>query len=180
MVSYHGTDKKCAEQIQKNGFRVRKNKNHWLGNGVYFFLDQSLAVWWCKSPTSKFGEKIDIPVIIEVDILSNEDNTIDTRLLEHYNWLGEKFEEFKGRFFNSGRVMSKELKEPQVRCAFFDWLHAEFECADVIIGGFQKKNPAYIQNSVPYEFHIPYVEYQVCVFENELIHVSDVFELERE
>ncbi len=179
MLAYHGTNKQCADQITQNGFQCKENDEHWLGNGIYFYLDWNLAEWWAKTPKKDYGTSPRDPVVIQADIDAHDGNTIDTHNLDDFNWLGKQFEEFKKIYFGTGTVMSKKYKEPQVRCAFFDWLHSEFECADVVIVGFQKNNATYISASVPYEFHMPYIEYQVCVFSTDLIKISDVIELRK-
>ncbi|MFR2561553.1 MAG: hypothetical protein ACLS8R_01670 [Anaeromassilibacillus sp.] len=45
-LAYHGTDRERAEKILAGAFRVKANDEHWLGTGVYFYLDASLARWW--------------------------------------------------------------------------------------------------------------------------------------
>lgn len=48
-VGYHGTTTRCQHDIEKYGFdpdRTHHRDDHWLGNGVYFFL---------KISTKRFG-----------------------------------------------------------------------------------------------------------------------------
>ena len=37
IVGYHGTNRKNLSSIKNNNFKLKKDRNHWLGNGVYFF-----------------------------------------------------------------------------------------------------------------------------------------------
>ena len=56
--AYHATDQKCLDGILKEGFICKPNKEHWLGNGVYFFIEYELALWWSSTKHKKYGEKI--------------------------------------------------------------------------------------------------------------------------
>jgi len=39
MKGYHGTDNSNVNSIKNNNFKKREDNNHWLGNGLYFFID---------------------------------------------------------------------------------------------------------------------------------------------
>ncbi|MBR3809179.1 MAG: hypothetical protein IKK46_02615, partial [Clostridia bacterium] len=56
----HGTDASVVNDILKNGFIYKPNDEHWLGDGIYFFLDENLAEWWTTNPTKKSGMHIQI------------------------------------------------------------------------------------------------------------------------
>lgn len=47
---FHGTtDKNFIEIKNSRQFKINRRNNHWLGNGVYFFLnDQRKAEWWSE------------------------------------------------------------------------------------------------------------------------------------
>ena len=50
---YHGTEFEIAQKICKEEFICKKNLEHWLGNGIYFYLDKPLAKWWTTNPSKK-------------------------------------------------------------------------------------------------------------------------------
>ena len=49
----------------RGGFRCKPNKEHWLGEGIYFYTDKSLAEWWTTNPTKNHGIEITVSAIIE-------------------------------------------------------------------------------------------------------------------
>ena len=34
IIAYHGTDQSVVNDIMRNGFRCKPNKEHWLGEGI--------------------------------------------------------------------------------------------------------------------------------------------------
>ncbi len=179
MMAYHGTNLKKAEKIQETGFKCKKNAAHWLGNGIYFYLDEELAAWWAKTPKREYGSSVVHPVVIEADIAADDGNTIDTRILEHYNQLGRWFEKFYEQIESLGESVTKEMHSDQLRCVFFDWLHANTS-VDVVVAAFPKKDAGYMTKSPKQSFYLPYCECQMCVFENDLIEIMRTIHLERE
>lgn len=85
--AYHGTDQKCLHNITIDGFKCKENDEHWLGNGIYFFIEYDLAKWWALIKHSKFGNNVDTPVVIEVELSCDSDDIVDLRVLENYNWI---------------------------------------------------------------------------------------------
>lgn len=39
ITGYHGTASQNVESIKINNYRIREDKGHWIGNGVYFFIN---------------------------------------------------------------------------------------------------------------------------------------------
>lgn len=178
LTSYHGTYAHLVPCILKNGFRCRRNEEHWLGNGIYFFLDIELAKWWATGPTKSFGSLSmnnslksgnNKPAIIKALIDSNDVNTIDTRNLEHYQWLIDLYPDFEAAMKEKNPHFEK-VDCRKKRCAFFDWLHSEYPI-DIVIAGFIKMKKDNYDKISPlyYNFRIPYIEYQLCVFDTGLI-----------
>lgn len=60
---FHGTSEKKALSIMMDQqFRVRNRSNHWLGNGVYFFVDdEKQAEWWARN---QCRNAYDSPVVL--------------------------------------------------------------------------------------------------------------------
>ena len=81
---YHGTDLENAKKICKNGFRWKQNDEHWLGNGVYFYLDRDLAEWWTTNPSKIFGTEIKVPCILSAEVSIKDERVLDLRNLQDY------------------------------------------------------------------------------------------------
>ncbi|MFT8669446.1 MAG: hypothetical protein ABF778_06855 [Liquorilactobacillus hordei] len=56
-MCFHGTVDVYAKKIQQNKkFEIVKRKDHWLGNGAYFFVNDSQAAdWWAKQSVQKYS-----------------------------------------------------------------------------------------------------------------------------
>lgn len=169
ITAYHGTDEKYLRDIMNNGFIVKHNPKHWLGNGIYFFLDYDIAKWWSHSPTNLFGtgEKNKKPVVIKVKVCSNPEKVLDTRIFDDYKELLDLYKEFFNELTKG--TISDSIGKEKLQCMFFDWVHSNYEI-EIFIAGFDKtKTNSRNSNSLKYNFKIPYIEYQMCVFDNRLI-----------
>ena len=110
MTVYHGTDQSVAQDILRQGFRCKENKEHWLGEGIYFYIDKSLAEWWTTNPTTKHGMAINNPAIIECTIEVDEDKVLDLRTLKGY----EKYVDLYNSFFRKWAYHSKPNEEVKI------------------------------------------------------------------
>lgn len=64
-TGYHGTDCVSAESIcEDQCFSISRGNTHWLGDGVYFFVDIHDATWWGQSSKKKNKE----PAILKAEI----------------------------------------------------------------------------------------------------------------
>lgn len=171
ITAYHGTDNKYLHSILNNGFQCKTNDEHWLGNGVYFFIEYHLAEWWAMNEHKDFGKNITNPIIIEVNISSSKDTIVDLRILDDFNWIAKKYDEFQDVIFQYGSTSNNKIDYRKLRCSFFDWINKSHG-KKIIIGGFQKNNCNYINNKLPTQFRLPYIEYQVCVYDNSIININ--------
>ena len=176
IIGFHATDKALADSIIANGFSFSRSEEHWLGNGVYFFTDPDLAVWWCNNPTNKFGVKIENPCILFSEIES--ENLLDMRRLKDYNYVAGLYY----RFINSSDRKIFEAAFPKnkyianLRCTFFDWLHVNANI-DVLVAPFSNPRASFLENGpLPDEFNIPFVHSQICVFKNDCIKSTIIFQ----
>lgn len=39
ITGYHGTASQNVESIKRNNYSIREDEGHWIGNGVYFFIN---------------------------------------------------------------------------------------------------------------------------------------------
>mgnify|MGYP001025777849 CR=1 FL=1 len=175
IIGFHATDKALADSIIANGFSFSRSEEHWLGNGVYFFADPDLAVWWSGNPTNKFGVHIITPCVLKTTIES--DAICDMRELKYYNLVTALYIQF---YHNTGiRLDSSGISKTQyfnrIRCAFFDWLHSHSNI-EVVIAPFSNPHGSFLTyGSLPEEFHIPFVHAQICVFNTRCIKQTVIF-----
>ncbi|MBD5399160.1 MAG: hypothetical protein HDR57_00785 [Treponema sp.] len=45
VLAFHGTDYDVAQKIDHEGFISKPSLEHWLGNAIYFYIDELLAKW---------------------------------------------------------------------------------------------------------------------------------------
>lgn len=168
LIAYHDTDKSVAPDICENGFHCKSNKEHWLGDGIYLYIDKSLAEWWTTKPTKKHGTDITQPVIIECSLEASENRVLNLCTLDGY----KKYVDLFNTFFRDWAFECRPMEEVQIkqlRCAFFNYIFAVYGI-DVIIAPFvlpdQPYMPQYNKEQYGNEMHILYTEIQVCIRED--------------
>lgn len=175
---YHGTDYRNAVKIKSEGFTYKPNKEHWLGNGVYFYQDYSLAKWWTQNPTSKFGTKVEKPAILCCKIEVDDNKILNLLKLEDYIMFCSIFEqEFYLRYKQRSSLVSHSWKK--IRCAYCDYLKREFEL-DMLVGNFYKIDQPYQpnkNNNIFDLFLLKYTEIQICIFNTDVIKKIEIMEL---
>lgn len=170
IIAYHGTDFEIAEQIKKNGFIAKESPEHWLGNGIYFFLDESLAKWWTKID-KPFGSKIIKPAIIKCKLTFEDNKLFNLLQLNTYNEFIDMFSDFYKMYCKNKPTILPNWKK--LRCTFCDYVHI-IKNLDGILGNFIKKEASY-KNSSNQNFKkllLEYTEIQICVFNEKCI--SDI------
>jgi len=90
---YHGTTLENAKQIlSTKHFIYHKRLNHWLGNGIYFFVnDFDAAKWWSTTGinSGKNG------AVLEYDLILNKNQILDLDTLEGRNQFTKFYEELE-------------------------------------------------------------------------------------
>ena len=119
LTLYHGTDVVAAKKIASDKFEPKPNPCHWLGNGIYFYFDKSLAEWWTTNPSSKFGCRVSEPALLKVEVEIDETEILDLRRFDTYVEIANEFE----RFFTQLYIPfhRETISEMQIKCLFFDW-----------------------------------------------------------
>jgi len=171
---YHGTDEEFAKKIQSEGFKVKESRDHWLGNGIYFFLDEELARWWTTKPMKKFGPKTTSPVIIKCDYTVNEDSILDLRKFTDYTFCYDRFRDFYTKMYEP-YIAKNRIDIIKLRCAFFDWLFDIYKYK-AIVGTFSPEEQSYYKpfkraGSVFKHLGLVYGEVQVCISETQESHI---------
>ena len=183
---YHGTDVEAARKIIVEGFKTKPSKEHWLGNGIYFYFDRSLAEWWTTRPTNKFGTSIQHPALVKCGISVEEERVLDMRKLKNYLQFVDKYRKEFWPYVINGRITvtekdAKFFDEKQLRCAFCDYLFNRYEL-DAIVGTFDLQGQPYLPEPNTYgeyfdTFNLRYIETQFCVKNKEIITKTEVEEI---
>ena len=181
--AYHATDRKNLNTILNTNFTYRQNNEHWLGNGVYFFLDPALADDWCEKQKKSYQYgHIKNGIIIHVLIHVDGNDLLDLRQLDEYNYVRRNFEKFISKL-RTMNINIEEMRPKQLVCSFFDMLQAS-EHIKCFIANFNERS-----NSLPKslkkqtealwtQFNMPFVETQVCLFDVSCITLKEEFQYE--
>ena len=177
VVGFHGTESSAKISVAKYGLdpqRTMHRKDHWLGQGVYFFIDEGKAMWWASSVADK---KNTYPIIYRV-IISGDESVV-LNLDDPF-----QFAEFLDNSINM--VMRKPVEDAEntanvdiildskiFRCVLFD-CYKDMYHKDIIIGTFEKDCVRYagiiqeeerlkIQKDIVRKLQISFRETQICV-----------------
>ncbi len=131
ITGYHGTSVDNANNIVSNGFTISAGDEHWIGDGIYFFIkglfknpDESAKKWaiansWDndskKHKYSNYGT-------IEANISIDEDTFWDLTSsdgIETFNYLRDKYVEaiskagkrLKDKDFKDGHIINKAVND---------------------------------------------------------------------
>ena len=93
---YHGTGKLNYEKIIKSQqFNFKPRPNHWLGDGVYFFVnDYKRAEWWAANNRP---DKSTSPIVLYTVITIDDDELLN---LDHSKGLDD-LDDFAREFYTS-------------------------------------------------------------------------------
>lgn len=162
-IGYHGTTYAKFQAIQTEGvFTFKPRKDHWLGSGVYFFLDDfEKASWWAS-----YGNK-PTPVVLKAT-LSFEDNEILN--LDTERGL-KKLDEFATQIHNALKENMVEIKnwdEHTWQCQLIDMFMKKYCNYNAIVRTFfttqNYQGPSRFQG----------VSRQLCVKKVEKIKIEDI------
>lgn len=168
LTVFHGTKTSVVKKIEQNGFIVKHNKEHWLGNGVYFFVDKELAKWWSSNPTRKFGlQNKESASILEYELCIDEKvKVLDLRTLNGYKKFAKMFKDLHIIFAEMIEDYDKMMPIQAVICSVFDTFFAQG--IEVIIGSYYIPKQPYLDNVDTTLFKhtgLAYFEVQICVKE---------------
>ena len=184
LEAFHGTDIRCVDSIIKTGFICKPNKHHWLGNGIYFYLDYYLAKWWTTNPTDKFGVNILNAAIIKCRIATKNNYVLDLRRLKDYTKFVDIYrEEFLPMLFHGELIAANNelIDTKTLRCTYCDYLNIKYKYK-MIIGTFYIPTQPYMPTDYGEFFHtfnISYIESQLCVFDNSIITSKELITMNR-
>ena len=169
LQGYHGTCSFAKESIAQHGLdpvRTQYRPDHWLGQGVYFFLSQKQAYWWGSTPLIN---KVQLTAPDEIVIYLDDNEQV-------------------ALFFS--RVVDAYLQAPSeeewpiftdetLRAVFFDYYKEKYGIS-VIIETFQKDCVRYagdlqygerlaVQKDLTKRLGVYFKETQVCVSDKSCI-----------
>ncbi|QBX08330.1 hypothetical protein [Streptococcus gordonii] len=118
MLVYHGTGLSNYEEILKTQqFIYQKRKNHWLGNGVYFFVeDFTRAKRWAEGNRP---DKSTDPVVIETEFDFESNELLDLDKSDDLNKLDDFARIFKTEL-QRNRVQIRDIDEHEFHCKLLD------------------------------------------------------------
>ncbi len=176
-TAYHATDQNNVASIICDDFKFNKKDIHWLGNGVYFFIDKQLAIKWGGNHSAQYGT-INNCAIIEAFIEVDDEHLCDMRMLDTYcyvkNWF-EKYMEVVSTSQIKIKGVSQRTYHQRIRCAFFDWLVKELDLKCIIAYFSERKSTLPTKadkednEGLFAQFKMPYIEVQLCVFDTDCI-----------
>lgn len=172
---YHVTDKANTEKIIRDRFIYKPNDKHWLGDGIYFFIDKDLAKKWAEQDIKGYGD-IENPSYIKCIIEISSEKVLDLRFLDDYNFIKDCFSEFMENI--KGRVVFKNCNRFKFRALFFNYIKkkCEIQC---IIAYFSERNKLSENTDYNKEFNnlkVPYIEVQMCLSRNKyIVHKEEMF-----
>ena len=142
-IGYHGTCLKYRHNIEENGLdpsQCKYRRNHWLGQGVYFFDDYEKAMWWAS--TTSFQNGNCGGVIFQANIEAMDEEVLD---LDN----GQQLDIFITASMETLSEIEKYcggkmpiFDDDSFRAVFFDY-YKEQNNISVIIGTFSKKYAGY-------------------------------------
>lgn len=116
LTGFHGTDSANEASILATGFKASTGDDHWLGDGVYFFVEGNsavdpvgAAVKWAIAQaydtTTKLNKYSEY-VVIEAEIEVKEENFLDLNSVEGM----EVFNKIRNQFVKKIKDGGKKLK----------------------------------------------------------------------
>lgn len=129
---FHGTIKHYSDEIMtEHNFTFKQRNDHWLGNGVYFFInDKSKAEWWSREASSlakRDRELNQISADTTGKVVYLETTLSNSELLDLDTEAGQKklsdfIKHLKKMGFSITRKVSGSVTEHQARCELLDLL----------------------------------------------------------
>lgn len=189
-IGYHGTSENFRYSIEKDGLDPSKSKyrsDHWLGQGVYFFTDYDIAMWWANTTSSHNGKCG--ALIYKSEINSPDNEVLD---LDKYSHVDKFYTEII-RNLDAIKECCKE-KMPvftyeNCRAVFFDYYKIKNNIS-VVMGTFQKECAKYtthrsreelgVQRQLMESLGVKYSEKQICVSKKDYITLTKLVYNEQE
>ena len=178
-TGYHGTCSKWYESIREFGLdpsKVKKRPDHWLGQGVYFYTDYELGLWWANDQTNKRYNINTNAIVYKARI---EGTKCEVLNLDNRAEL-DKFVDYIFQVLPEIKKINKEFifTQEQFRAVFFDYYKSSNNIS-IIIRIFNKPYASYtkprkrderkIMEKINKSLGLSFSETQICVSKRESI-----------
>jgi hypothetical protein len=175
---FHGTNIKNVEAIIKDGFISSHRKDHWLGQGIYFYDNFGLALWWIKKKLkSSYGHKCGV---LRVSLGCTSDRFLDLDTTTGMNYFLREVDKILTNEITDLKFKFATDEDSSIRnlCFALDLLK-EMRDIKLVARTFPSKSPepTYASESIkrfeeknfilPLNFN--YLERQICASSNEVI-----------
>ncbi|GHV63114.1 hypothetical protein AGMMS49587_12090 [Spirochaetia bacterium] len=156
-VGYHGTHRDTAKLIMcSNEFRCSIGNEHWLGKGIYFYLEKSDAILWAAANQKD-------PAVLSVDITVSDDAWLDYDApapgsgKTYYGVIAEQFEEKFSRRLDP-------QKGQQNQCAIAEYIWEKYPSIMLLVAKFpyQRRKFPFVKDWRP-------LRREMCARDNSLI-----------
>lgn len=139
---FHGSTNDYIESIIENKkFNVKKRKDHWLGNGVYFFIDDaSKAFWWASFAKKKWEKENknlknatrqeDAIIFFEITIERN--NLVDLDTEDDRHRLDDFIKELQEMNIQLSDKSSKQPSKKEAFCTLIDTYVGYYDNIDAV------------------------------------------------
>jgi len=171
LIGYHGTFCDNLTSIKENGFTCDIRRNHWLGQGVYFYLDdftQTLIYIRSKRKSSK------TICVIKTKIFLPEDRNkfLDLNKRKEFHRLINYIKDF---VYNPDNNLDFDKNDPETARCFFIDCFSKVNKTELIICGFTHKPTSLIdfEKDIGFSVGIAPTEQQICVKNMKLIEIID-------
>lgn len=164
---YHGTTNTSAASILSNRqFNCMVRKDHWLGNGAYFFIDDyATAAWWAGNAVKreerheKAGLEVISPAILKGTTEIENAKLLNLDSADGANKLGAYFKEVSESYEIKGISDKNEL-----RCKLMDTYVKMYELDAVVYTFTRNETPSDIA-----ELGLHLHDKQLCIFNQKVI-----------
>lgn len=180
LTAYHGTISKHQSSIEEKGLdpdSTSIRKDHWLGQGVYFFDDKKKALWWAKSLIKRNSSCY--PLVYRAQIVANDKNVLDLTDVAQVDGFYKEIRDFVKQNMTNEKGEYPVFSRHEFRALFFDY-YKETHNIFVVIALFPKEFAGYtaLVPSEEKDLHkklvdltqIVYLEKQICVSKKDAIH----------
>ena len=176
-MCFHGTVDIYAKKIQQNKkFEIVKRKDHWLGNGAYFFInDSQVADWWAEQSVRRYSRHNNSRKKGEKKILSCRVCLLRSLLLDLDTQVDQqKFQKFKMDLekMKVSAILNTEKDEHVLTCWLLDLLVEikEYKATKYTFG---------VDNYriVDKRYNLSVNDVQLCVFDQSVIDFGSIREV---
>ena len=178
---FHGTTMDSYEVIKETEefiFEIRDN--HWLGNGIYFFLDDQLkASWWARMAVQKKQKKNSTnnpePCVLYIVAKVGIDEVIDLNVESGQNLLNDFISFLKENKIEisipTDKQLTSEEQQHYFRCKVMDLL-VETEGYKASCYLFPNESKPYIFKSLSNYGIMNNKGNQICVYDQSILDFS--------